>query len=323
MKMLLRFLALAAAVALWPGAATADPRLGQSAAVAATLAGDNVLSLTKPVNGAPAEITLARSYGGAVVSFTYRGQQYVKNHADTGEISYGRSLQSAANFDQAGECFNPTEAGGRYDKGKERSTSEMLSWSKTENSISSKADMAFYSAPDTTHKRGCGPSRETKATINTTYRAGYLLSKTITFGVGGVPNVLDYQATYHVPESRTHGRFVPASMHLPQEFKRGYTWTASGGLKPFTQKNFRSKDELIVIATGDERHAMSIISPSPRGQHWYGVRFWPQTVALRPVYQLGRDTPKGDYAFREYIVFGTLKEVVAALEALSASTPKR
>jgi hypothetical protein len=66
------------------------------------------------------EIVLRTSarYAGAVASLTFRGVEYIdiKDH--------GRQMQSASSVDSLGECYNPTEAGNRADRG--RSTSRLL-----------------------------------------------------------------------------------------------------------------------------------------------------------------------------------------------------
>jgi hypothetical protein len=298
--------------------AIADARFDLPPAVSGVLSEANTLTLDKSVNGSRAAITLARNFGGSIVSFTYRGQQYVNDDDAKGVVDYGRQLQSAANFEDLGECFNPTEAGGRYDKGKPQSSARLIAWSKTADSIESSTDMAFWMEPNEQHQKGCGPSRSSKRATNTGRTMGYVLKKKVTFGKDAVQNVLQYDTVFQVPEAKSRGRFVPVSIHLPTAFEHIYLWTADAGVRDLgAKKNHRGR-EVIIAATADRRHAMAVYSPKQAGKDFYGLRKVPNSTVVRTVYQIG-DTPRGDHAFSDLVFFGTVDEVAAGLKALAGA----
>jgi len=294
--------------------AAEDPKsLGLPPYIGKMLEGDGSLSVSVPVRGSVAVLTLGRRFGGAAVSFTYRGQQYVNN--DSGrEVNYGRQMQSAVTFDGLGECFNPTEAGGKYDRGKPSSSSRLMSWRATDRTLESKTDMAFWMAPGDRHQLpGCGGTWEGNIAQNTAKLDGYLLSKAITLGEP-IANAMRYDTTFHIPSRKKSGRFVPVVIHLPQVFSAIYTWSPEEGLRETDRGNGRGQ-RVFIVSTKDGAHAMAIYSPARNGAFFYGFKKWPNTTVTRVVFERELDAIS-DHRFENFIIFGTLKEVADGLSHL-------
>jgi len=112
------------------------------------LQGDDAIVVTGTDSKKSPVVTLGRRFGGSGVSLYYRGVEYVNNDSN-GEVDYGRQLQSAVVYRNAQECFNPTEAGGKYDRGRPISSSRLLSVERPQsNMVVTQTDMAFWMAPN-------------------------------------------------------------------------------------------------------------------------------------------------------------------------------
>lgn len=309
---------------------------------------------------------------GAISSLTFRGVEYIDSY------DHGRELQSATSFNYLGECFNPTEAGGRYNShGHLPSSSILEDYKITSTSLYTKTNMAFWLRPNEDYKKLCGITGRNglpaySRAVNSTILSGHRLEKIVTVGVGNLPNVLDYQVTFHIPSlpntlnDRKQIQVEVLTGYMPYNF--GYFW----GYNPKSRELIRISDGPgdqphfpIIMATSDGKHAMGILSLDPPStdpeisNSSYGrFRFRPEKRGINTgggfigqvlddalefgASVVGRELPRdllgtvkwnvvrritgdkavpGSYSYRIYVPFGTLTEVIDAMNALYQKQP--
>lgn len=302
-----------AAWALTALAAAADPLRAGATPAEGEMSGDAMIRA--PFGKSEIVITTTTRLAGAIHSITWNGQEFIDS------ADHGRQLQSASSFDNtpdAGpETFNPTEAGSRLDGAGPRSTSRLLAISTAGNVLRTRTQMAFFVPP--------GERTAGQLARNTEPLSRHILEKEVRIGLPGWPNVVDYTATFHVPDGEPHttAQFEALTGYMPPEFSTFYRFDcATGQLKPLTDGP-GEQTEPVVLATPDGRYAMGILAaepPPPRvaGPGYGRFRFVAEKVVKwNCVYRLRDGVPPGAYRFRLYVPLGTLEEVTAALRALT------
>lgn len=270
------------------------------------LQGNDAIVVTNPGGGESPVVTLGRRFGGSVVSLYYRGVEYVNNHDGMNRIDYGRQLQSAVHYREAGECFNPTEAGGRYDKDKPSSSSRLVSVERPQpNAIVTQAEMAFFMGPG---EEKILKGKKICTALNKDVRAGYLLKRTLQVGVDGFPGVIYYQTQFVAPVVEPSARYVPAVIHTPTNFTRAFSVDAQANTKEFVGQNGHRGKVPYMLATDDLRHAVLICWAKPAGETFYGFRRVPNTTVTRYAY-FAPAPEKESPVFRSYVIVGTAEEV--------------
>lgn len=278
---------------------------------------DQMVVLEVPLKGDTLRIAASPKFGGSIVSMTFRGKQYV-NDDDGKVVDYGRQIQSAVSYDEMGECFNPTEAGGRYDVGHDHSSSRLLASNIAGRTLETTTDMAFWMRPGERHTlNGCGGTWVGNTAQNRAITSGYLLRKKITAGQNQNDNVIRYEATFESPIQRQSARFEPLSVHLPSDFNNvlvwdGKTWAANDS------KAFRSQ-EPVILTTADGKNAVGIYMKFPSGTNsWYGLKIWPNVAVIRCLIKKEKLNSRTE-SFTGYMVVGNQDEVKAGMNKLVAS----
>ena len=280
--------------------------------LSACAAGRGDLEIRSQVAGEPVVLRTAAVFAGAVSSLQFRGVEYIDIH------DHGRQMQSAVSFDGVGECFNPTEAGRRGDRG--RSTSRLLDARAGADWLETETDMAFWLEPGGKPDDPCGPRPDVKSAVNLADRDGYLLRKKVSF-VREIPGLIAYEAEFVVPRAHRIGTFEIMTGYMPARFSRPWLYDIrTGALRPTTRAQGEQRLP-VILATEDGAHAMGVWSPHlPQNSLGYGHFAFPpsyRVVKWNCVYRVP-DVPPGAYGFRCYTAFGTLEEVKAALTAAAA-----
>lgn len=262
-------------------------------------------------------LTTTRRLAGAIHSLTWRGREFIDS------ADHGRQLQSASNLDLArppmfAETFNPTEAGSRFDGAGPTSTSRLLELTARGNELTTRTQMAFWLRP--------GEKSEGHLALNTTRLSNHLLHKRVRIGVPGLPQVLDYRATFTLPadEKHTLAQFEALTGYMPPAFDTFWTLDASSGKLLPLSDGPGEQSAPVVLATRDGRHAMGIYALPATADHGgrpaYGRwRFRAEKVvkwnAVYRVRAAGGVRP-GDYSYQLYVPVGTREECRAALAEL-------
>jgi len=269
------------------------------------------MEIRSTATGGDIVVRTSARFAGAVVSIVYRGMEYI-DVAD-----HGRAMQSASSFDRLGECYNPTEAGNRDDGDRLRTTSRLLDarfgvgWLKTEN------DMAFWLLPGTDYGATCGTTPKVRRAVNSAERAGHLLRKRVAF-VEGIPNLIEYEASFTVPNAHASATFEVVTGYMPVRFSRHWLFDMfKGELQDATRQGEQARP--VILATPGGAHAMGVWSPGlPQNGGGYGRFEFPSVVKWNCVYREW-DLRKGNtYRYLCYVAVGTLEEVKSALRQAAA-----
>lgn len=200
---------------------------GYSALIAAGLSGN---AAAQGVSGdgeirsddlaSPLVIKTSTNMAGAIESLTWNGKEFI-NKSD-----HGREMQSSAflailNESELRPCYNPNEAGSRYDGAPTRpSSSRLLSFSAQGNTLSSSSYPAYWKNcvrddPSylNTHYRNDGIPFANDPIITgfvysvsntaggTTKPSTLKFSKSVTIGFQGHPGIIEYKTIFDVPDS--------------------------------------------------------------------------------------------------------------------------
>lgn len=296
----------------------------EGSACALDISGDNMLKWNRTdkkawIKGAFGDsniiVGVSSRVAGAVDSLVWRGKQYVNSY------DHGREFQSAASFDGFGECFNPTEAGSQIDGLGQRSSSKLISLQVHNNTLSTTSEMAFWLAPNDTSPRcskGPGSYRD--------QRAGYRLRKDIKIGVYGIPNVLQFDITYEVPNNHSSATFEVLTGYMPPDFSSFLTFSPKDQTFAALTSDPGEQRLPIVVSTPDGSFALGIYDPDLPQEDYpsagYGrFRFdkllgdGNPTIKWNCVHRR-KHLVAGEFSFRSFIIIGSLSDVQAGMVAL-------
>lgn len=257
---------------------------------------------------------------GAIDSLTWNGQQFVNSY------DHGRELQSAAQFNNLHECYNPTEAGSRSDGKGSTSTSQLISLETNRNRLTSRSRMAFWLAPGQS-----SPACRGETAAYASPLSDIELSKTVTIGAHGLPNVIEHDVTFHVPRNYESAVFVGLTAYLPPHFSRFWTFDPNGDvLTPLTDGPGEVRFP-VIIATADGAYALGVYAQEPppgqprvRYGRWRFDRPGPDnaTTKWNCVFRV-RGAAAGDYRYTCYSIVGTLEDVKSSMGKLAAALRRR
>ncbi|MFV0444809.1 MAG: hypothetical protein ACK5Q5_14650 [Planctomycetaceae bacterium] len=269
--------------------------------------GDAVIR--SPAGESEIVMTTTSRLAGAIHSLTWNGQEFIDSH------DHGRQLQSALNCDAgapiAAETFNPTEAGSRRDGTGSGSTSRLLHLVADHNQIQTTTQMAFWLAP--------GEASGPHLARNSSLCSNHLVTKRVTIGVDGHPQVLQYDVTFSLPvdERHQHVVFEALTGYMPPEFDTFWRFDREQQtLVPLSDGPGEQADP-VVLSTADGRYAMGVIGqstavPAIVGPRYGRFRFTrEQVVKWNCVYrwQSSNEIPPGDYSFSMRVGVGTRSQV--------------
>jgi hypothetical protein len=283
-------------------------------------------TLERKVLGSPMRVTVSPRTAGAVASITWRGREFLN------AFDHGRELQSALSLDGLGECYNPTEAGSEHDGVGETTSSRLLQARVRGRVLATETDAAFWLAPGQAYPQGCGDRKQFVAAYNRKVRDGYIIRKSVTLGVPGVENAIEYVAEFAIPYQHESATYELATAYMPPDFTAFFTFDPAASKVEALSDGPGEQRLPVILATPDRQFAMGVWSPDEKVT--YG-RF----KFLGNPGTLGWNTVKWNCVFRQrgvrpsawqgrcYIVLGTVDEVaggmVALVKAASTQSPGR
>lgn len=236
---------------------------------------------------------------GAIDSITWRGKEFI-DAAD-----HGRELQSAAFF-SGDECWNPTEAGSASDANGPTSLSRLIDISAQGNNLQTTIQMAYWEwrAPWCTPHSPVSNDR---------------VSKNVTIGWNGLPNVIDYQVTFTVADAQNYVMFEALTGYMNREFNRRFTYEpGTDNLQPTGVEGEQGKP--VIHANADLNYAMGIYSPdlpqSNLPDLGYGSFSFGDTTKWNAVFRPGPVQAGSRSSFRMFVVIGTLSDVTRSMRAV-------
>lgn len=283
-------------------------------------------SISSIANGQPIVLTASGDrFAGAINSLTYRGVQYI-DIAD-----HGRQMQSAIQLDGWGECYNPNEAGSVNDGTKLTSTSRLLSISSANNILQTQTQPAFWLAHQQQYGKPCNPNlpspQNTVAQAqNLTDLSNFTFSRTSFFYGAAIPNAIDVNVSWTVPENHASSNTEASTAYLPATFSVFLTYDRSS--KTLTKVTATATDSAathtplpVIIARPNGMHSMGAFSPTIMTTPGRGYMAYLSFAGSTPtskwscVYGESNVTSGSVYSYSCPIAVGTVDEVVAAIDA--------
>jgi hypothetical protein len=287
-------------------------------------------------------VATAARFGGAIASLRWNGKQFVNTQ------DHGREIQTAWQGNDAGECFNPTEAGSANDGIGLGTTSKVLSTTVTDTSITTVSDPAFWLTPGQTsvfcqfnpRRRS---SWEGGRAVNRTSVSSSIIKKRINIGYLDMPTVLVYDSEITLAPDELayfplHFMMLdnPAA-YLRREFRYLYRYELTSARLTARTETYRHFVEAspspIIGATSDDQYAIGLYTldiprngfPDAEQRKVLGYVFtdWGTVVSLsariRAVPASGKTFETGTYRYRTFLAIGRVSEVSASLQRLVSS----
>jgi len=247
-------------------------------------------------------ITTTSRCAGAIHSLTWRGKEFINSH------DHGRQLQSASNLDAGSpitaETFNPTEAGSRRDDVGPNSSSRLLDLSAKGIEMNTKSLMAFWLAP--------GEKSGPNLAKNKAILSNHLLEKKVKVGYRGRPHIISYDVVFTLPNDESHGHAVFESLtgYMPPEFSQFLVFDpVAREVKPLSDGP-GEQSQPVILAIPNGSHAMGIFSPEKQAKGYGRWRFVPEKVVKwNCVFRVNNPDPGGKFAYRHFVLIGTLDQV--------------
>jgi len=205
-------------------------------------------------------VSTSTQFAGSVTSIKWAGKEFVNNW------DRGRQLQQNLQFFNRFECYNPYEAGSLYDSLNQPTTSKLLSLSANGNTLTSSTQMAWYLHQRESYdvRDGCGdPSlwiSPVPPYIPGKPLSDYKVTKRVTIGYAGIPNVIEYITDFFIPEPVLKG-INNITAVLNYEFSSVWSYDV-------VSKDYRKiralageDDRIKVVATPDGNYAFGLYSP--------------------------------------------------------------
>lgn len=286
-------------------------------------------------------VSTAARFAGAVSSLRWRDMEFVDVQ------DHGREIQTAWQGNDAGECYNPTEAGSEHDGNKLSTTSQILSVTASETSIEVVSHPAFWLRPGekSPYCRFTGQPWQDGEAVNRRTISAATLKKTVTLGYQGLPNVVVYESEITFAASDLaefplqYLMLENPAAYLRHRFNHVRRYDLGSGEltgpRPSSIHFSEYAPTAVVAGTADGKYAVGLYSPDiPRAgfvgaeqQKYtgYGFTDWGPVVSIEarlPVRPpAGKDFTTGTYKFRTFLAIGAVEEVAATLRQLAAKVP--
>jgi hypothetical protein len=274
-------------------------------------------SISSPFLDSTIVIGLSSRTAGAVDSLVWRKHEFVNRN------DHGREFQAASSFDGKGECLNPTEAGSADDGPGPNSTSRLLSLDIFANHFVTRSLMAYWI-------RAGGRSNNCHGLLSTVPSpvSHDSLTKVVTIGVLGVPNAIEYRATFGVEDHHQRAGFEAITGYMPPEFHRFWTFDPGANISTQQAQSQGAQSLPLLVSTENGEFALGVVTPiipPARGdyQHVYGRWDFSSKSMASPTikwnsYFLISNIDPHSFTFTSYIFVGSLDDVRSGMTTLCA-----
>jgi len=293
-------------------------------------------------------IKASSQFAGAISSVKFNNKEFIDSY------DHGRELQSALNIIIQPnrvfipEVYNPTEAGSSSDATKSTSTSNIITISTNNNTLTNTTQMAYWLRP--------GETSSGNPALNTTIISNNNLSKIVSFN--SIANTVNYNVTFTVPskqsgESYYFLQFEVLTGYMPIEFSNFSTFqnntlvplSNDNGEQPYPILFSNNNDMTMGVAVNKNDNVTAankyggygrftftnqkvqvdggpIIKNSSLVKWNFVYRIWPEQINLSNGIVSG-NTPMNesqkDYTFQLYLVIGPKSSCLSALQTLASN----
>lgn len=275
-------------------------------------------SLTTTLNNGTVSISVDSRMANAISSVIWNNREYL-NISDN-----GRGMQSTIRTQEAGECYNPTEAGSVDDNG--ISTSIILLTDVENSVLTTSTQMAYWLHPTDPITANCNVTHQV---LNTTVDSNEIINKTIQLNAFGMTNVISLEKDMYIGDNafQNISGVEINTAYLASEFHVFYLYDISTHTITPLNTSLNTTPVNIngnvgIVSTEDGRWAM--------GEYYKGNV---QTVITTSIMLNGYDDGNtlvnildvvtyGQYQtgwqnWQLYLVFGTLNDVKNTLDIIA------
>lgn len=275
-------------------------------------------------------ISVSARMGGAIDSLVWNNKEMINCY------DHGREMQMALNSNTHGECFNPTEAGGRDDRTSGTTKSSLKYVKAAGNSLESEVYPAFWLRPGdfetaitsstSCSKGGAAMNREA------TYR--YPFWKKVTIGVHGINNCIEFISNFTIsndfPTDIDWIQLESPAVYMPFDFTEKYNYN----IKSLVEEYYHSNHLPVVLSTQDGQYAMGGFAPDGQdvdmavsngatsfthsGSYPSKTNKWNLVFRKSPF----TDGDVHHLTYKSYICVGTLNMVSNCLHKIISAVPR-
>ncbi|MBI3576857.1 hypothetical protein HY086_02325 [Candidatus Gottesmanbacteria bacterium] len=284
-------------------------------------------------DGSDIVIKTTARLAGAIDSLTWKGKEFVDS------TDHGRQIQTAWNVNNYGQCYNPTEAGAANDGLKNQSsTSLLLDFRITGQSYITKSKPAFWLNPGV-YDDNCewdvsssSPPWKSGYTINKTKVSNFILEKNVKIGWQNLDNVIEYVSNITIPQDQNLDVpirsmiLVHPAIYMPTDFSVFYRYDLRTASLSQLMPAYGYSPIPAILATPDGKYSLGLYTPDiswsgfpdneQKAYTGYATLDWRSfgnTMLLStriPVKPEAKSTfDPGTYAYRSYLIIGTLANV--------------
>jgi hypothetical protein len=209
------------------------------------------------------------------------------------------------NYDGKGEADNPTEAGSGADGKRPTSTSVLQSLKTTGSRLMTTVKMAYWKP------------------VGGRKLSGTLLTKDVTIGWHGLPNVIEYDVSLKIDSTHAQFGFEALTAYMPPSFDEFYTYQAGKLEKLVVAPSHKLKLKLqktpLIVVNRRRGVALGVWSQSPSyyacGIFTSGFFQKKGVTKWSVYYQEARVTARA-YPYSMLLAVGSLSAVTAAMDEI-------
>ncbi len=298
-------------------------------------------SITSQLHGETITITADTNYGGAISIMNWTAANFVAAPAGA-KGDNGQELQTAIHSQAypgswQSECYNPTEGGSYTDEGLSSST-EVVEMAGNENVLTNEANMDLYANPQSGSPNCPTPK-------NTTIMSDVVLQKTVTLGFNpNIPQAIEYQVSftltsdYAYPEVNSveviawyfpNPNGVTFNTFLQNNPINGANTDVTANVETEGGNGLIQANYPVILSYANAEFAGAIYSPQVQALNNYNYDqfFYSSANDMHSTNKLGLAFYMNNlvigqpYAFKFYLVIGSLADVNSGLAALIQAYP--
>jgi len=272
---------------------------------------------------------------GAIDSLVWKNKEFINNW------DHGRQLQMAITVQNYGECWNPTEAGGRSDYIGTETKSMLTEISVSENILQTSVLPAYWVRGDDTTSIPSGTQCQAgQPSYNSEDTHQYEMKKKVTLGCFSMDHCIEYDITAYLGDSPDMPPFTGFAQlegptaYLNSDFTEvSYLDVSRGILHNVKDATEDETQKLVIIHTDNQEYALGAIS-EPRNATAEGVpglKYAYSTFNIQPFDQktfkwsvvVREDLKPWDIFFvKSYLCVGNLDMVIECLGQVDAQIGK-
>jgi hypothetical protein len=144
-----------------------------------------------------------------------------------------------------------------------------------------------------------------------------LLEKKVTVGLPNFPNVIEYKATFYVPNTFSFGVFEATAAYIPKEFSLALFFDPIAQTETDASNQKGEQAQPVILATPDRNYAIGVYSKElPQNGLGYGHNSFPNVNKWNCVFREHNVQAK-PYQYTCLVILGNVAEVEQTMQRLA------